>query len=145
MIYSINKAWRRSNLVKLTNQFVKKKWLVNNPCRRQIFANKLIWINFFIKKRILLKLNSLEGKRVAFMNNLNGIIIFPEWTKCIAHNINLNIFIIVDKRIWMGKQMQKLQEKCMNKFKFKEYYIFLFLKNNTSKSINQKPYDFEAL
>lgn len=76
-----------------------KKWLVNNPCRRQIFANKLIWINFFIKKRILLKLNSLEGKRVAFMNNLNGIIIFPEWTKCIAHNINLNIFIIVDKRI----------------------------------------------
>lgn len=79
------------------------------------------------------------------MNNLNGIIIFPEWTKCIAHNINLNIFIIVDKRIWMGEQMQKLQEKCMNKFKFKEYYIFLFLKNNTSKNINQKPYDFEAL
>lgn len=102
----------------MTNQFV-KNWLENNPCRRQIFANKLIWINFFIKKRILLKLNSLEGKRIAFMNNLNGIIIFPEWTKCIAHPIDLNIFIIVDKRI------------CRQYYR----YIYLCLKNNTSKII----------
>lgn len=66
------------------------------------------------------------------MNNLNGIIIFPEWTKCIAHPIDLNIFIIVDKRI------------C------RQYYIYIYIfvsKKQYFKNhkINQKPYDFEAL